>query len=632
MSKSGVILKISATLVVCGSTALADERSRGGDDLAFFENELTIRMPNGLVQTNCADPTVIRGEGGDPYWYALCTTDSLNDEDVDERGARRFHLLPMLRSRDLVAWEYMGDAFADPPAWVARGGSLWAPEIVYRNGKYFLYYVATDVVDEVSGEPGCSSDNAIGVATSSSPLGPWVDAGAPVVAPRRGGGGCNFFWTYDPDVLVTKQGRAVLYYGSYYGGIEARDLTADGLGTLPETATPITIPNRYEAANVVEKDGWYYLFGSASNCCNGPLTGYQVFAGRSKDPLGPFVDRQGVSLLDARAGGTPVITQNGNRWVGAGHNSVFQDAAGNWYTAYHAVDREAPYFDGSVGYTHRPMLVDRVTWTGGWPSVRGGLGPSDTRQLAPAAAAPRDPRTAAKTRLVADTLADVLDPNGYLLWLDRVDAKKLPLVSSASDEFAGRALSSRWSWVRPPPASDFGVAGGVFRLATQAADLHGGSNDASVLTEAAPPGNWLAEIKVDLDVPDSGCCQNFVQAGLVVYAGDDAYVKLAHVSIWETRQIEFAKEVPAPGPGFPAYGSGVGGPPGRTTWLRIAKVARSGQESYVSYSSRDGVTFTRGATWDHQLGPDAKIGLVAFGGAGFTARFDHVRVRSLPQL
>ncbi len=67
MSKSGVILKISATLVVCGSTALADERSRGGDELAFFENELTIRMPNGLVQTNCADPTVIRGEGGDPY-------------------------------------------------------------------------------------------------------------------------------------------------------------------------------------------------------------------------------------------------------------------------------------------------------------------------------------------------------------------------------------------------------------------------------------------------------------------------------------------------------------------------------------------------------------------------------------
>ena len=277
------------------------------------------------------------------------------------------------------------------------------------------------------------------------------------------------------------------------------------------------------------------------------------------------------------------------------------------------------------------MLLDRITWTGGWPSVRNGLGASDTRQLAPAATTPRDPRAAAAARLGVDTLADVVDPNAYLLWLDRVDVARLPLVAEASEEF-DRALSPRWSWVRPPPADAFGVEGGVLRFATQAADLHGTSNNASVLTQAAPSGNWLAEVKVDLDVPDSGCCQNYVQAGLVVYAGDDAYVKLTHVSIWETRQIEFAKEVPAPFAGFPAFGSGVGGPPGRTTWLRIAKVVRNGQETYVSYSSRDGVTFTRGASWDHELGPNAKIGLVAFGGSGFTARFDHVRVRSLPKL
>ena len=631
MSKARVILKISATLLVCGGTALADDRVRGRDDLMFFENAITIRMPNGLLQTNCADPTVIRGEGKDPYWYALCTTDSLNDEDIDERGARRSHLLPMIRSRDLVTWEYMGDAFASPPSWVAPGGSLWAPEIVFRNGKYFLYYVATDVVDAVSGEPGCSSDNAIGVATSASPLGPWVDAGAPVVPPRRAGGGCNFYWTYDPDVLVPKTGPAVIYYGSYYGGLEARQLSADGLSASPDTAKPIAIPNRYEAANVVEKEGAYYLFASASDCCNGPLTGYQVFVGRSTSPFGPFVDREGVSLLDARVGGSPVLTLSGNRWVGGGHNSVFLDAAGNWYTAYHAIDRGDPYFKGAVGYARRPMLLDRITWTGGWPSVRNGLGASNTKQLAPAATPPRDPRAAAAARLGVDTLADIVDPNGYLLRLDRVDVKKLPLVKEASDEF-DRGLSPHWSWVRPPPADVFGVEGGVLRFATQAAELFGDSNNASVLTQAAPSGNWLAEVKVDLDVPDSGCCQNYVQAGLIVYAGDDAYVKLTHVSIWETRQIEFAKEVPAPLPRFPAYGSAVGGPPGRTTWLRIAKVVRNGQETYVSYSSRDGVRFTRGASWDHELGPNAKIGLVAFGGSGFTARFDHVRVRSLPEL
>ena len=633
MSKSDVIAKVCATLLICGGTALADDAgSTSFDSFAFYENPITIRLPGGGLQTNCADPTVIRGQGADTSWYALCTTDSLSDADVDERGVRRSHLMPMLRSQDLVTWDYQGDAFATPPSWVVPGAGLWAPEITYRNGQYYLYYVATDVVDSVSGEPGCPSDNAIGVATSSSPLGPWVDSGRPVVAPRRAGGGCNFFWTYDPDVLVTSSGESVLYYGSYYGGIEARALGADGLSTDAETATPITIPNRYEGANVVEKDGAYWLFASASNCCNGPLTGYQVFAARSDDPFGPFVDREGVSLLDSRVGGTPVLTLNGNQWVGTGHNSVFEDAAGNWFTAFHGIDRSDPYFEGAIGYSRRPLLLDRVVWDreDGWPSVRGGLGASDEKQIAPLARAPRDPRQAARVRALANAIADARDPNAYLRELDEVDVEELSLVASASDELGGSALSPQWSWVRPPPASGFDLEGGQLRFATQAAELFGGSNDASVLTEAVPAGNWMAEVKLDLDVPSTGCCFNYVQAGLVVYASDDAYVKLTHVSIWETRQIEFAKEIPGPAAGFPAYGSAVGGPPGGTTWLRIARVLTGGKEAYVSYSSRDGERFARGAVWTHELGTSAKLGLVALGGSGFNARFDHVRVWQLP--
>ena len=68
----------------------------------------------------------------------------------------------------------------------------------------------------------------------------------------------------------------------------------------------ITIANRYEGAYVVKHGDYYYLFGSATNCCNGSLTGYSVFAGRSPNLLGPYVDKQGVSLLAGRVGGTPV--------------------------------------------------------------------------------------------------------------------------------------------------------------------------------------------------------------------------------------------------------------------------------------------------------------------------------------
>ena len=146
----------------------------------------------------------------------------------------------------------------------------------------------------------------------------------------------------------------------------------------------VAIDNKYEGANVVEKDGYYYLFPSATNCCNGALTGYSVFVGRSTDPLGPFVDREGVSLTAERTGGTPFLTMNGNRWVGTGHNTVFQDANGDWWTIYHAVDQQDPFYAFDAGFTKRPALLDAIDWVDGWPTVNGGSGPSVDKQAAPA--------------------------------------------------------------------------------------------------------------------------------------------------------------------------------------------------------------------------------------------------------
>ena len=54
-------------------------------------------------------------------------------------------------------------------------------------------------------------------------------------------------------------------------------------------------------------------------------------------------------------------------------------------TVYHAVDRYDPYFEGAVGFTKRPVLLDAIDWIDGWPTVRGGLWASDTPQQAPAA-------------------------------------------------------------------------------------------------------------------------------------------------------------------------------------------------------------------------------------------------------
>lgn len=582
---------------------------------AIYRNPLPVSIPGGGQVESCADPSLIRGQQpGDPFWYVYCTQDPLNGQDRNGSGFI-FHHIPILKSRDLVNWSYVGDAFSTVPAWGELSSGMWAPEIDYLNGQYVLYYTMTDTKPAVSGAPGCDADSAIGVATSAGPLGPWVDRGHAVVAPRYNGAPsefgkreCDFFWTYDPELLAA-DGQNYLYYGSYYGGIQVRPLTADGFTTDPAAAVQVTIANRYEGAEVVVHDGFYYLIAAAGDCCNGPVTGYGLFAGRATDPLGPFVDREGVALLAGRVGGTPVLHQNGNRWVGPGHNSVFQDQAGREWTVYHAIDRTDPYFAGTTDFTRRPLLLDALDWVEGWPVVRGGLGPSGgTVQFAPAAQPGEQSRY--RTRLARQEQPG--DP-----------------IASLADEFDAATLSPQWSWVRPPAANTYRLANGALEWHTQAADLFEDDNSASVLTQPAPQGNYVIETKVSLNLPPEGCCQNYVQAGLVVYGDDDRYVRLMHVSIWETRQTEFAKEFIDPLRGRAHFGGSLIGPPAATTWLRIVKRTCGKEECYTGYTSRDGVSWVRGATWTHDLGTGARIGLLSMGGSGFTARFDYLRVYRL---
>ncbi|MDQ3344696.1 MAG: family 43 glycosylhydrolase [Chloroflexota bacterium] len=603
-TSSRVLPAFIAALLLLG--ALLGQAVRPSSVLAadLYDNPLLAAVPGDGVVESCADPSTFYADDG--YWYTYCTTDPLNGEDRNANGGFNFHKLPTLRSADLVTWTYVNDAFTSVPAWGEPTAGMWAPEIKQIGETYYLFYGITDVKDEVSGEPGCSSDNAIGYATSASPTGPWVDSGGPLVEPRRGGGGCNFFWTYDPEVLADESGNLHIYFGSYYGGIFVRDLLiADGgvLTAPAATSTQITIANRYEGAEVAYRDGHYYLFVSATDCCRGPLTGYSVFVGRSSSPTGPFVDQVGSSLLESRVGGTPVLSMNGNRWVGTGHNSVLIDFDGQWWTTYHAVDREDPYFAGAPGFTKRPLLIDPVDWVDGWPQVRGGLWASDEPMPAPA--------------------AQPGDTTAYSAVLAAWDEPRTA-IKGLSDEFNGNDLHNRWRWVRGESA-EWSVGGGVFTFDTQAADLYEGSNSASVLTQPMPGGDYIVETKVRLSVPADGCCFNYRQAGLVVYAGDDSYVKLAHVSIWETRQTEFAKEVP-PAQALRPYGNTVVGPPGEWTWLRIAKQVIDGEEHYRAYTSDDGVNWVRGGVWTHDLGSNARIGLVSMGGDGFTAEFDYVRV------
>ncbi|MEF2277415.1 family 43 glycosylhydrolase [Deinococcus sp. YIM 134068] len=565
-----------------------------------YTNPPVITKADGTRVESCADPDILRGT--DSTWYLYCTTDPHNASERDAQGNPVFHLISMAKSADLVNWTYVGDAFTTKPDWVKDDAGLWAPEVVRQGNTYLLYYTASDT------EAGGS---AIGVATGPTPTGPWTDSGTPVVEPQPAPGPDadpnGRRWVFDPEVLTDASGNRWMYYGSYFGGISVRRLSGDGLRTDPATQREVALDNRYEGAQVVYHGGLYYLMASATNCCGGPLTGYSVFVGRSASPTGPFVDRDGVSLLDPRVGGTPVLSMNGNRWVGPGHNVVFQDAAGRHWTAYHAIDRLDPYLDVTRNLNKRPMLLDPVDWVDGWPTVRGGAWASDGTRPAPAAQ-PGEATAPASAVVGQDSLGNQLD--------------------AYSDDFTGSTLASRWTWVRPPADGTTGLEDGTFRFDTQSADLYVDSNDASVLTAEAPTGNYAVEVKLNIDLPDEGCCFNYSQGGLVIYGDDNRFLKVAVFSNFNTRQIEFAKEVAAGQEGYPRYGNTVLASPGRDTWLRVVRRASGNEETYTGYSSRDGVNWTRGGTWTHNLG-GAKIGLVSMGGAGFTTRFDYVRVYNL---
>jgi len=248
-----------------------------------------------------------------------------------------------------------------------------------------------------------------------------------------------------------------------------------------------------------------------------------------------------------------------------------------------------------------------LDWVDGWPTVRGGFWASDSPQPAPAA----QPGMKSKYHLKTPKP-------------DRLGK----LIPSLSDEFSG-ALGSQWSWVREPAPGTYSVSAETFNFDTQAADLYVDSNNASVLIESAPSGDYVVETRVHINLPPEGCCFNYVQAGLVIYGDDDNFIKLTEVSIWETRQTEFAKELAPVPAGYPRYGNTVVGPPGDWTYLRIVKRSDDEEDLYTAYTSTDGEHWVRGGTWTHDLGSDAYIGLVSMGGSGFTANFDYVRVYRL---
>ena len=108
--------------------------------------------------------------------------------------------------------------WVEQPVAIARttnswdGGSAFTPNILLYGGTYYLYY--TGVNDEYWSTSGYVEDQKfrIGVASSSSPYGPWTKyAGNPILVPSADTNKFDSF-RVDDSCLAVKNGRIWLYY------------------------------------------------------------------------------------------------------------------------------------------------------------------------------------------------------------------------------------------------------------------------------------------------------------------------------------------------------------------------------------------------------------------------------------
>ncbi len=200
----------------------------------------------------------------------------------------------------------------------------WAPGIAYKAGTYYFYFCA---------------NVQIGVATSTSPSGPFKDAlGHPLITTGEYGG-----QSIDPFVLMDDDGRAYLYFGSTSAGGHVVELGADML-SLKGTPQVISINGFQEGSVAFKRNGTYYFMYSEGDTRSAD---YDVAYGTGTSPFGPFT----------KAKVNPILKRDDAQGIlGTGHNSVLALPNGDYYIAYHRFA-----IAGGDG-THREVCLDRLTF------------------------------------------------------------------------------------------------------------------------------------------------------------------------------------------------------------------------------------------------------------------------------
>ncbi len=246
--------------------------------------------PPGL---NIADPSARVWKDGKLYVYGS------RDESMNYYCSYDHWVLS---TSDLIHWEYTPNIFA------SKGTNdqvpyndklLFAPDCMYKNGTYFLYY--------------CQPGGIEGVATSKSPIGPFSNAKEIYLKKRN---------QIDPAVFVDDDGQAYYMWGQFQAKIAKLKPNMTELDTTTIVDNLVTEKEHFfhEGGYMVKRNSIYYFVYAHMGRKGMPTCiGYST----SKSPLGPF--KYGGVIVD-NDGCDPTNWNN--------HGSIVE-FKGQWYVFYH---------------------------------------------------------------------------------------------------------------------------------------------------------------------------------------------------------------------------------------------------------------------------------------------------------
>ncbi|MCB0556034.1 MAG: glycoside hydrolase family 43 protein [Phaeodactylibacter sp.] len=220
--------------------------------------------------------------------------------------------LDAFSSRDLIKWEKHA-RILDTAAVKWAHKAVWAPAIIQKDGRYFLFFAANDIQSD-------AEHGGIGIAVSDRPEGPFADyLGKPLLGTFHNGA-----QPIDQFVFRDKDGQYYMIYGGWRH-CNIVKLNSDFTGFEPfEDGTlfrEITPEGYVEGPFMFIRNGKYYFMWSEGGW-GGP--DYRVAYAIADSPFGPF-ERIGVVLQQDPAVAT-----------GAGHHSLIQAPhTGDWYILYH---------------------------------------------------------------------------------------------------------------------------------------------------------------------------------------------------------------------------------------------------------------------------------------------------------